>query len=957
MFLKTVLKKLRNKLLIKVLEKQDELSAKTEDATRLTLTRLSEVQSSLETTATVKTTILTDATLSKLSELRTSMKEDLTNITSAKQAEVHSSLKQALAKLTALQSSIEKVDAEKTLGSIAKTQAAIQASIEKVDTLVVNKQDVAELKTEIKMLLTANVEQPPPVSLKAEKGLRNYLQLLKGLSKRYMILITVRDTTGAFLTDDIAIGIKALGFTVDLSFEKGLKKQHHHTYIGVIDRGQVICETLSKQKEPSYYTATRDGVLYEVASKSYPEGNTAIIKIDGVDYATNRRGLNIVVFDPIVKIVIDSVCFDTYAPTFSCSRLEGIVDGLQRKMIALSSGGYTVPQYCIDNKIASVIIYTENEYWNIAENICLSFSLNRKVNIRTFCATRPFRRTPVDDDELFTSSSFVTINNVKLSADDTILVIHPNPPTDVIKRFESSGARAILLTQMAVDMHMYSLAGVRALLDYSVKHPDVKIVCYRMPAFPTKDLSANEQEVKEKGITQNKILEALKKGELITHVFDGLHYTSEELIELFTVGERVYNPNGEFVFKDKASRLVNYVNGRRVTTDQPTERKRSIFALGRCYGVGVFAPDNKTIWSYMQRRFNKDAPELGIAMENYTVHRRGNWNGALRKLSYIPTKPNDIVLIDIWAPEYFPSIDLRGLFQRPHNYGEVWIDPVSHFNERGFCAVADALFNSLQEHKFFEDKLPPPPDGSVPVITPPPMFGIPQDSVAANTPIRPQTAYATELADYKALLKQTRENTIGRIGAVVMNCNPFTLGHRWLIEYAARQVKHLYIFAVEEDKSIFPFADRFELIKQGVADIPNTTVLPSGKFIISSITFTEYFSKSEIQDKVIDPTEDVRLFAEEIAPVLGITVRFAGEEPLDKVTKQYNDAMRRILPEYGVAFEEIPRKETGGAVVSASRVRALLETAPFAEVAEQLAQLVPATTLAYLEKRAAQPTI
>jgi [citrate (pro-3S)-lyase] ligase len=232
------------------------------------------------------------------------------------------------------------------------------------------------------------------------------------------------------------------------------------------------------------------------------------------------------------------------------------------------------------------------------------------------------------------------------------------------------------------------------------------------------------------------------------------------------------------------------------------------------------------------------------------------------------------------------------------------------------------------------------------------MFGIPQGSVAVNTTTRPQTAYATELATYKALLKQTRENTIGRIGAVVMNCNPFTFGHRWLVEYAARQVKHLYIFAVEEDKSIFPFLDRFELIKQGITDIPNVTVLPSGKFIISSITFTDYFSKSEIQDKVIDPTEDVRLFAEEIAPVLGITVRFAGEEPLDKVTKQYNDAMRRILPEYDVSFEEIPRKETEGVVVSASRVRALLEKAPFAEVAEQLAQLVPLTTLAYLEKRA-----
>jgi [citrate (pro-3S)-lyase] ligase len=107
---------------------------------------------------------------------------------------------------------------------------------------------------------------------------------------------------------------------------------------------------------------------------------------------------------------------------------------------------------------------------------------------------------------------------------------------------------------------------------------------------------------------------------------------------------------------------------------------------------------------------------------------------------------------------------------------------------------------------------------------------------------------------------------------------------------------------------------------------------------------------------VIDPTQDVRLFAEEIAPVLNITVRFAGEEPLDNVTRQYNEAMRRILPEYGIGFEEIERKEAEGEVVSASRVRALLETGAFADVAGQLARLVPRTTLEYLERRAKQQT-
>jgi [citrate (pro-3S)-lyase] ligase len=106
-----------------------------------------------------------------------------------------------------------------------------------------------------------------------------------------------------------------------------------------------------------------------------------------------------------------------------------------------------------------------------------------------------------------------------------------------------------------------------------------------------------------------------------------------------------------------------------------------------------------------------------------------------------------------------------------------------------------------------------------------------------------------------------------------MNCNPFTLGHRYLIDYASSKVEKLFIFAVEEDKSFFPFNDRFELIKQGTADLKNVTVLPSGKFIISSLTFTDYFGKSELQDRTIDPSLDVHLFAAQIAPALGINVR------------------------------------------------------------------------------------
>ena len=155
----------------------------------------------------------------------------------------------------------------------------------------------------------------------------------------------------------------------------------------------------------------------------------------------------------------------------------------------------------------------------------------------------------------------------------------------------------------------------------------------------------------------------------------------------------------------------------------------------------------------------------------------------------------------------------------------------------------------------------------------------------------------------------------------------------------------LYIFVVEEDKSIFPFEDRIELVRKGTADIPNVTVLPSGKFIISSLTFTDYFGKSELQDRVIDPSMDVTIFGEYIAPALGINIRFAGEEPLDNVTRQYNETMARILPKYGIDFEVIPRKEQDGEVISASRVRKLLKTKDF----DAIAEIVPKTTLEYLK--------
>jgi len=205
-----------------------------------------------------------------------------------------------------------------------------------------------------------------------------------------------------------------------------------------------------------------------------------------------------------------------------------------------------------------------------------------------------------------------------------------------------------------------------------------------------------------------------------------------------------------------------------------------------------------------------------------------------------------------------------------------------------------------------------------------------------------------DFKNYSANLKKHKSN-YENCGAIVMNCNPFTLGHRHLIEYAANIAEHLYIFVVEEDKSEFSFADRYKLVKKNTDDLKNTTVLPSGKFIISSITFNKYFGKSGVskeQANEQDVSLDLLIFAAGIAPELNIKTRFVGQEPFDPVTRHYNEEMKKILPEYGCEVVEIPRLEKNGSAVSASRARELLKERNF----EEIKKIVPKATLRYLLK-------
>lgn len=188
-------------------------------------------------------------------------------------------------------------------------------------------------------------------------------------------------------------------------------------------------------------------------------------------------------------------------------------------------------------------------------------------------------------------------------------------------------------------------------------------------------------------------------------------------------------------------------------------------------------------------------------------------------------------------------------------------------------------------------------------------------------------------------------------GAVVMNCNPFTNGHRYLVENAAREVDNLYLFVVREDRSLFPFDQRFRLVQQGVRDIGSVIVLDTSRYLISGATFPTYFLKKDDQLARIQMELDVTLFASRIAPFFGITRRFVGTEPNCALTDSYNSTMKRLLPVDGIELIEIERQQAPSGVISASRVRELIARNELS----QLGDYVPESTLAFLVSEAAQP--
>ena len=201
--------------------------------------------------------------------------------------------------------------------------------------------------------------------------------------------------------------------------------------------------------------------------------------------------------------------------------------------------------------------------------------------------------------------------------------------------------------------------------------------------------------------------------------------------------------------------------------------------------------------------------------------------------------------------------------------------------------------------------------------------------------------YLKRLQRETSAFLESEKGQDAKIGAVIMNANPFTLGHRYLVEQAAAAVDLLHVFVVSEDASLVPFSVRRQLVAEGCADLSNVVCHETGPYMISNATVIRSHAKLDIQ-----------VFLR-IAKALSVTDRFVGEEPFSQVTGIYNQVMAEELASTGLNCHIIPRKADEDGAISASEVRCLIRDGNF----DALKKKVPACTFRYFTSEAAEPVI
>lgn len=383
-----------------------------------------------------------------------------------------------------------------------------------------------------------------------------------------------------------------------------------------------------------------------------------------------------------------------------------------------------------------------------------------------------------------------------------------------------------------------------------------------------------------------------------------------------------------FQYKRNISRqYFNAKDGKRITCYQPKEYIGTIYLLGVCFIVGPYVEDQYTVASYLQKKLLERGYPYRVENYGSMLHEDGGIDTRLEEIGSF--QPNDIIIYhSIRIVEAGIKCDTVEKIFEKNNISSAWVvDGYSHCNHKVYNIVADNLLTTIEP--YLSDELKSNNYGKALQIN---FHKVMEDYI--------QRKYLYQFPSFLSY------NTVG---AIIMRCNIFHKGHQYLIKRAKEKVEFLIVFVINDKDNIFSLEERIKMIEEGTRDINHIMIIPSGDFICSKLNFPEYYMQEHFipTSLELNAEYDINMFADYIARPLHVTHRFVGALQTGKAKKIYNEAAKRILPQKGISFVEIPKMKINEKIVSTQEIQDYLENEQY----EQAFSLLPATTIQYLKKQ------
>ena len=184
----------------------------------------------------------------------------------------------------------------------------------------------------------------------------------------------------------------------------------------------------------------------------------------------------------------------------------------------------------------------------------------------------------------------------------------------------------------------------------------------------------------------------------------------------------------------------------------------------------------------------------------------------------------------------------------------------------------------------------------------------------------------------------------GHNAGVVINADPFTSGHLYLVERACEIADWVYVFVASEGSFVWTLEQRLEQVRLGTEHLARVMVTDTGPYSLGAATFPAYFLKREESVDEVRLEVDAELFAAHLAPAFHLVSRVVGTEPLDPTLRHYNRIVQRTLERHEIRLHEVERQRMGERWISTQMVQKALSNNDIRVVQ----QCVPESTLDYL---------